>query len=325
MSAIALSRSNIFQKSPVTTALRTVFVDPVLAVLYFSPSNLLRWFGIGQKVVKDDIEDEDVSADAKTRRLRVASKRAEEEDEPDICTHCKMCHYTMENHLCQSMSVPELKQLLDAGNVRYVEGDLQPHCHNKSYRQKLTAGQQPAVAFVSCADSRCNPNQVVDALEGEVFVCRVAGNYVDTSVAGSMQFACQHLGTKMVIICGHTKCGAIKAASEFDDPGQNDKELPLVTLVRKIRNGLDDEAYFGRYACSDDSDKKLRRFQKQAGDCLVTANVVEQMGIMKHVLEGIPNVAVVGAVFCICTGRMEFLDQYVQNGINMSFSTGMPV
>eukprot|EP00929_Paragymnodinium_shiwhaense_P069178 TRINITY_DN348_c0_g2_i2.p1 TRINITY_DN348_c0_g2~~TRINITY_DN348_c0_g2_i2.p1 ORF type:complete len:389 (-),score=68.98 TRINITY_DN348_c0_g2_i2:451-1461(-) len=326
MSAIALSRSNIFQKSPVTTALRTVFVDPVLAVLYFSPSNLLRWFGIGQKVVKDDIEDEDVSADAKTRRLRVASKRAEEEDEPDICTHCKMCHYTMENHLCQSMSVPELKQLLDAGNVRYVEGDLQPHCHNKSYRQKLTAGQQPAVAFVSCADSRCNPNQVVDALEGEVFVCRVAGNYVDTSVAGSMQFACQHLGTKMVIICGHTKCGAIHAATWFEDPGKDKKEAPLVTLVRNIRAGLEqEEDQFGDYTCKDDSDKKLRRFQTQVGNDLVAANVVEQMGIMKHVLEDIPGVAVVGAVFCIESGRIEFLDQYVHEGINMRFSTGQPV
>eukprot|EP00929_Paragymnodinium_shiwhaense_P069179 TRINITY_DN348_c0_g2_i3.p1 TRINITY_DN348_c0_g2~~TRINITY_DN348_c0_g2_i3.p1 ORF type:complete len:282 (-),score=48.05 TRINITY_DN348_c0_g2_i3:508-1299(-) len=255
-----------------------------------------------------------------------AARQLAEKAEPSVCPSCKMPHYALENHLCQGMTIADLKEHVLAGNNRYVEGTLQPHCHDQSFRRKLNAGQQPAIAVVSCADSRCDPNLIMDAVEGEIFVCRVAGNYVDTGVAGSCQFACQHLGTKMVLICGHTKCGAINAAAGFVDAGKAEKEPPLVTLVRNIRAGLEqDEDQFGDYTCKDDSDKKLRRFQTLVGNDLVAANVVEQMGIMKHVLEDVPDVAVVGAVFCIESGRIEFLDQYIYDGINMSFRTGVRV
>eukprot|EP00929_Paragymnodinium_shiwhaense_P069183 TRINITY_DN348_c0_g2_i7.p1 TRINITY_DN348_c0_g2~~TRINITY_DN348_c0_g2_i7.p1 ORF type:complete len:388 (-),score=81.94 TRINITY_DN348_c0_g2_i7:451-1572(-) len=321
----------IFQTWPIKTVLQKVVVDPVWAALYFSRTSLLR--GLGVRQIANYLQKHSVHLTVPSwsvpgvAKTRVASKTVDEEEKvPDVCPHCNMPHFAMDNHLCQSMSVVQLRQHLEAGNTRYVEGHLQPHCHDQSFRRKLNAGQQPAVAVVSCADSRCDPNLVLDALEGEMFVCRVAGNYVDTGVAGSLQFACQHLGTKMVIICGHTKCGAIHAATWFEDPGKDEKEAPLVTLVRNIRAGLEqEEEQFGDYTCKDDSDKKLRRFQTQVGNDLVAANVVEQMGIMKHVLEDIPGVAVVGAVFCIESGRIEFLDQYVHEGINMRFSTGQPV
>eukprot|EP00929_Paragymnodinium_shiwhaense_P059488 TRINITY_DN29790_c0_g1_i2.p1 TRINITY_DN29790_c0_g1~~TRINITY_DN29790_c0_g1_i2.p1 ORF type:complete len:338 (-),score=46.57 TRINITY_DN29790_c0_g1_i2:192-1205(-) len=257
--------------------------------------------------------------------FRVSSKISKD-IEPEVCPSCNMLHCDLENHLCQALSVVELRSRLEEGNTRYIHGFMQPHPHNdKSRRSTLIAGQQPAVAVVTCADSRCAPNTVMDAIEGEMFVCRVAGNYVDTSVAGSIQFACQHLGTRMVMICGHTKCGAIQAASEFQDPGQRHGELPLVSMIRKMKGALEDGNSFGPYLNKDECDDKLRQFQDTFGRDLISANVVEQMGIMKHVLEEVPGVAITGAVFCIESGCVEFLDQYFKDGQIWSFRTGMAI
>eukprot|EP00929_Paragymnodinium_shiwhaense_P109683 TRINITY_DN76168_c0_g1_i1.p1 TRINITY_DN76168_c0_g1~~TRINITY_DN76168_c0_g1_i1.p1 ORF type:complete len:450 (+),score=82.09 TRINITY_DN76168_c0_g1_i1:120-1469(+) len=247
--------------------------------------------------------------------------------EPDVCPNCEAVHFELQNHLCQSLSEVELKKRLAYGNNRYIQGQLQPKPdgHDKNYRGKISSGQQPAVAVIGCADSRCAPNMFMDAVEGEMFVCRVAGNYVDTSVAGSVQYACQHLGTKMVLICGHTKCGAIAAASSFQDPGIKQDEAPLVTLVRNVKSALDDGNSFGPYPCKDSCDEKLGQIQDLCGQDLVSANVVEQMGIMKNVVSEIAGVSIVGAVYCLESGRVEFFDQYIKDNKIMSFRAGKPL
>eukprot|EP00929_Paragymnodinium_shiwhaense_P109563 TRINITY_DN7603_c0_g2_i1.p1 TRINITY_DN7603_c0_g2~~TRINITY_DN7603_c0_g2_i1.p1 ORF type:complete len:452 (+),score=56.37 TRINITY_DN7603_c0_g2_i1:103-1458(+) len=249
-----------------------------------------------------------------------------QESEPDACPHCGLGCYDLDNHLCQGLTPPEMRERLLAGNERYIEGYEQPLCHDKKWRQKMvTRKAMPAVAVVGCADSRCEPAVLMDAIEGEMFVCRVAGNYLDSVVAGSVQYACEHLGTRCVLIFGHTKCGAISAASSFEDPGRDKNEEPLVTLVRSIKVALDDKAKFGKYACKDEADKKLKIVQEKYADDLVTANVIEQMGIMKAVLEETRGVAIIGSVFCIHSGTVEILDEYVHDGKLLSFDTGLPV
>eukprot|EP00929_Paragymnodinium_shiwhaense_P119878 TRINITY_DN91790_c0_g1_i1.p1 TRINITY_DN91790_c0_g1~~TRINITY_DN91790_c0_g1_i1.p1 ORF type:complete len:427 (+),score=80.70 TRINITY_DN91790_c0_g1_i1:70-1350(+) len=243
-----------------------------------------------------------------------------------VCSHCQLVCYDLKKHLCQKLTAKEMKQRLEAGNERYTEGLEQPHPHDPKARQKLiNRKSMPAVAVVGCADSRCEPATLMDAIEGEMYVCRVAGNYVDQSVAGSVQFACQHLGTKCVMIFGHTKCGAIAAASGFDDPGQHKGEEPLVTLVRNIKAALDDKHNFGRYACKDDADKQLKAMVDKQSDDLVMCNVLDQMGIMRHVLADCPGVSILGSIFCIHSGKVEILDEYIEDSKLMSFRTGKAV
>ncbi|CAD7928075.1 unnamed protein product [Amoebophrya sp. A120] len=291
------------------------------------------------------------------------------------CEHCGAI--TGAFHLCQQMTALELKKGLESGNMRYMNGLLQtkPEGANALHRRQVAEGQRPAVAVIGCADSRCNPQGVCDACEGEMFTTRTAGNYVGTSVGGSIQYACQHLGTKFVLVMGHTKCGAIAAASaprpagstsptsrsspvnssrprlrvNSEDslnggtpslpsepsevsvtrltrtrsqtealPGQD----PLKMLIDWIRRSLENDGeWFGCYPVIDDCDKQLSLVQRKLEpENLVCRNVVEQLGILKNILHDCPEVAIVGSIFELETGRVTILDDYVQMGELKSFT-----
>jgi carbonic anhydrase len=97
------------------------------------------------------------------------------------------------------------------GNKRYVEGNLAPK-DVKSKRDQTKDGQKPFVTVVSCSDSRVVPEYIFDENLGEIFVIRTAGNIVDTITLGSIEYGVEHLGTPLLVVLGHEKCGAITAA-----------------------------------------------------------------------------------------------------------------
>lgn len=103
---------------------------------------------------------------------------------------------------------------LKDGNQKFVAAGGQ--CYEKmgELRKELAGGQAPFAIIVSCADSRVPPELIFDAGLGELFIIRVAGNTVDTVGMGSMEYAVEHLGTPLVVIMGHQKCGAVGAAVE---------------------------------------------------------------------------------------------------------------
>jgi carbonic anhydrase len=109
-----------------------------------------------------------------------------------------------------------LQQLLE-GNARFVAGKLlHPRRRPEEFRP-LAAGQKPLAALVACADSRVAPELLFDQGVGDLFVIRIAGNYVDgagASVKGSVEYAVAELGVPLVLVLGHTECGAVKAAIE---------------------------------------------------------------------------------------------------------------
>ena len=106
-----------------------------------------------------------------------------------------------------------LKLLLD-GNKRFVKEKYSDRQTGQSRRAELARGQQPFAVIVTCSDSRVPPELLFDQGLGDLFVIRVAGNVLDAIELGSIEYAVEHLGVKLVMILGHEGCGAVKAAAD---------------------------------------------------------------------------------------------------------------
>ena len=103
---------------------------------------------------------------------------------------------------------------LKEGNGRYASGKLQHPGQTTERRAELTKDQHPFAVIVSCSDSRVPPEIVFDQGLGDLFVVRVAGNVIDDHSLGSIEYAVDHLGARLIVVLGHQSCGAVKAAKE---------------------------------------------------------------------------------------------------------------
>jgi carbonic anhydrase len=184
---------------------------------------------------------------------------------------------------------------LKAGNVRYAAGesDRKPFAAS---REALAAGQNPYAAILSCADSRVAPELAFDEGRGDLFVVRLAGNFVNPDGLASMEFAVAVLGTPLIVVLGHEGCGAVKAAIGVVT---EDAKLPghLPALVESIRPAVVEA-------------------QKESGDLLVNSTrdnvnlnvqkLVESTPILKEAVDA-GKLQVVGAVYDLDSGEVEFL------------------
>ena len=131
----------------------------------------------------------------------------------------------------------EALETLIAGNRRFAAGETcHPH-ESKDWRQSLEAGQHPFAVVLGCADSRVCPELVFDQGLGDLFVVRVAGNIVDVDVTASIEYAVSHLKTKLVIVLGHSNCGAVTAtldqlADSSDEPNE------IISLLYRVEPAL---------------------------------------------------------------------------------------
>src|SRR5207245_10210227 len=103
---------------------------------------------------------------------------------------------------------------LKEGNERYTSGNQQHPRQSGEERTQLSKSQHPFAIAVGCADSRIPPEIVFDQGLGDLFVCRVAGNVIDDHSLGSIEYAVDHLGVRLIVVLGHQDCGAVKAAKE---------------------------------------------------------------------------------------------------------------
>ncbi|MGO9123098.1 MAG: carbonic anhydrase [Desulfomonilaceae bacterium] len=134
--------------------------------------------------------------------------------------------------------------MLKRGNSRYMSGGLE-HPHLGQARRTLTAmqGRSPFAAVLSCSDSRVPVELIFDCGIGDIFVIRVAGNVLGNSELGSLEYAVDHIGVSVVLVLGHTKCGAVKAVCESgvlegNLRGISEKILLAVQQVDKSSPGL---------------------------------------------------------------------------------------
>src|SRR6202795_1755102 len=130
-----------------------------------------------------------------------------------------------------------LKRLMK-GNERYAEGESRRHDFKRE-REALVGGQNPFAAILSCADSRIAPEYAFDTGRGDLFVCRVAGNFLNTDVVASFEYTVSVLNTPLLMVLGHRSCGAVAAAIKSIRDGTT---LPghLPSLVEAIAPAIKD-------------------------------------------------------------------------------------
>lgn len=183
------------------------------------------------------------------------------------------------------------------GNARYVAD--QPWAAGESAalrRDRLVAGQAPFAVVLGCSDSRVPVELVFDQQLGDLFVIRVAGNIVDTSQLGSVEFAVQAFGTPLVVVLGHTGCGAVGAALDaLDQP--NDQLTPSLRAI---------------VDCIQPAIRDLDHDRPDRGREAVRANVRAQMAALaaespllaERERQG--GLRLVGADYCLTSGQVDF-------------------
>lgn len=144
----------------------------------------------------------------------------------------------MEDKFMHNANVPaaEAIQKLKEGNARYLDATSNPGDISKLIRKKTCEeGQSPYAIVVTCSDSRVIPESIFSAGIGELFVIRVAGNVIDNHQLGSIEYAADHLGSNLVVVLGHTHCGAVGAAIGGGAEGF------IKSITDEIRSAIGDE------------------------------------------------------------------------------------
>ncbi|MCG8371482.1 MAG: carbonic anhydrase [Proteobacteria bacterium] len=188
-----------------------------------------------------------------------------------------------------------LERLRD-GNRRFVGGKLTSATSvNQAKRLELAAGQQPFAAIVACSDSRVPVELLFDQGPGDLFVIRVAGNIAAPSQIGSVEYAAAHLGTRLVVVLGHSNCGAVDAAMQEVAKRQSLQSPNLRAIVDRIRPALEP---LGDVTLHDAVIANVRRS-------------VDRLKRGSQVLERMTEAGelkVVGAEYSIESGEVTFLD-----------------
>jgi carbonic anhydrase len=185
--------------------------------------------------------------------------------------------------------------LMKKGNQRFRLGQESPHDYLA--QQKASAkGQYPAAVILSCIDSRAPAETIMDLGIGDCFNARVAGNVANDDILGSMEFACKVAGAKVVLVMGHTACGAIKGAIDQVQLGN------LTGLLAKIRPAVEATPYQGERSATNYGfvDTVARKNVE-----LTIADVRRRSAVLAD-LETSGAVKIVGAMYNLETGRVEF-------------------
>ena len=194
------------------------------------------------------------------------------------------------------MTPDEIIQQMKAGNERFRAGKPQ---HRDLIREaKATAkGQYPAAIVFSCIDSRTPAELILDFGIGDIFSGRVAGNVADEDILGSMEFACKVAGSKVVLVMGHTACGAIKGAIDAVQLGN------LTALLAKIRPAVEATQYTGERSAKNYTfvDAVARK-----NVSLTLANIREKSTVLRE-LESSGNIKIAGSMYNLETGMVEFI------------------
>lgn len=188
-------------------------------------------------------------------------------------------------------------QSFKEGNQRFLRNDLTARDHSEQVR-KSTLAQYPKAIVLSCVDSRVPVEDVFDRGIGDIFVARVAGNFVNEDILGSMEFACKVSGSKLVLVMGHEHCGAVKAAVD------NVKLGNITPMLEKIRPAVDMIEYGG------DRTSKNEEFVHLACESNVRNTIAEirkQSPILKE-MEDNGEIRIVGAVYDMDNGKVDFLE-----------------
>lgn len=189
------------------------------------------------------------------------------------------------------------KEILLEGNQRFVSNQK----INRNLLQQVneTAESQfPFAAILSCIDSRTSAELIFDQGLGDVFSIRIAGNILNEDILGSMEFACKVAGSKLIVVLGHTNCGAIKGACDFVELGN------LTGLVKKITPTVDSVRYTGERSSKN---REFVELVAQQNVIRMTKEIREKSPVLNEMLQK-GQIDLIGGMYNVETGIVEFYE-----------------
>lgn len=186
--------------------------------------------------------------------------------------------------------------LLKEGNKRFIN-NLKVNRNLLQQANETSDGQHPFAVILSCIDSRTSAELIFDQGLGDVFSVRIAGNIINEDILGSMEFACKVAGSKIIVVLGHTKCGAVKGACDHVEMGN------LTALLTKIRPAVDDET-----ETQENRNSSNPLFVENVATINVkrtVKSIMERSTILKEMIEN-GQIGIVGGTHNITTGEVLF-------------------
>jgi carbonic anhydrase len=214
---------------------------------------------------------------------------------------------TQEN-LTPRMALDTLKQ----GNHRFIK-NLKAQRDLLGQVNDTREGQFPFATILSCIDSRTSAELIFDQGLGDIFSVRIAGNIVNTDIIGSMEFACKVAGSKLIVILGHTNCGAVKGACDHVEMGN------LTELLSKLQ-----PAVYQEKITTENRTSSNKEFVENVAAINVRRSaeqIIERSYILEQMLEK-GEIGVVGAMYNVKNGEVEFYDDvlYINDEQNPNFT-----
>ncbi|RTL11897.1 MAG: carbonic anhydrase [Flavobacteriaceae bacterium] len=203
-------------------------------------------------------------------------------------------------------------QFLQEGNNRFIN-NLKANRNLLEQVNETRDGQWPFATILSCIDSRTSAELIFDQGLGDVFSVRIAGNIVNTDILGSMEFACKVAGSKLIVVLGHSKCGAVKGACDHVEMGN------LTELLSKIQPAVYEEK-----VTTSERSSKNSEFVENVAEINVkrsVKNIIERSFVLEQMLEN-GQIGIVGAMHDIETGVVTFYDDvlYIKDDMNPEFT-----
>ena len=193
----------------------------------------------------------------------------------------------------------QVYKVLQEGNRRFVNGTLTARDHSKLVRN-AALGQFPKAVILSCLDSRIPVEDVFDRGIGDIFIARVAGNFENTDILGSMEFACKVSGGKLVLVLGHEHCGAVKGAIDGVELGN------ITPMLANIRTAVE---HFKDYDGEKTSGNEEFVHMVAEQNVRQTIKDIRKQSPILREMESNGKIRIVGAMYEMKTGVVKFLDE----------------
>jgi carbonic anhydrase len=219
---------------------------------------------------------------------------------------------TLNKELQAQITPRKALEILKEGNSRFMK-NLQSDRDLLKQANETRDGQWPFATILSCIDSRTSAELIFDQGLGDVFSVRIAGNIVNTDILGSMEFACKVAGSKLIVVLGHSKCGAVKGACDHVEMGN------LTELLSKLQ-----PAVYQENETTGERSSKNATFVENVAQINVKRSVksiIERSFILEQMLEN-GEIGIVGGMHDLETGKVTFYDDvtYIKDDVNPDFS-----
>jgi carbonic anhydrase len=189
-------------------------------------------------------------------------------------------------------------EILKDGNKRFIS-NLKINRNLLQQANETSDGQHPFAVILSCIDSRTSAELIFDQGLGDVFSVRIAGNIVNEDILGSMEFGCKVAGAKIIVVLGHTKCGAVKGACDNVTLGN------LTSLISKIKPAVDQES-----VTTENRNSSNGIFVENVAELNVSLSVKNILLKSPIIAEMVKNgdIGIVGGIHDITTGEVKFFE-----------------